>query len=459
MALDAQRNWDVSMADDLHRVKTQSRSERLQRKADLASTTQRLEQIDISNPRKPAVHLPAEVLIQIIDFVASSEEVLRPGPWRDEVQNDLHACSLVSQDWNAAATPALYARPRLHGPIYDLFTRTICPSINIAVRKSPLSSFVKDLDLTMLVHQGSKSITARLLGRTKYSLERFAAPQASFSLNCFPALGKCSLLTYLDLSLVSEATSLSTLFDTVADLPRLKELHLPRSAGFGVTVDPADIHWPPALETLGLSGGLDSSFWLGRFQFPKSLTGISVTHCPKLDGDCMNGFLATLASAASPRLKSLTFAHLLHLDHQSLDSVLYLIPHLSSLSVSLDYVTPEVLNPFRAQWHSIPKGTRYTGDVSGPTLALSHLHLSNSGDIPHPNAFLPLDVLITASDYRTVPNLTCVMVDTSLSYWFSDSEEENLEALDDWLVANAKKRGSFAKKDVGVKRIIRAPTR
>ena len=35
--------------------------------------------------------------------------------------------------------------------------------------------------MSSLVHNGSKSLTARLLGRVKTRLEEFVAPQASFA--------------------------------------------------------------------------------------------------------------------------------------------------------------------------------------------------------------------------------------------------------------------------------------
>jgi len=72
---------------------------------------------------------------------------------------------------------------------------------NVLNQPAALASLVKELDLSHIVHQGNKSTTARLLGRTKASLEVFVAPQASFAINCWASLSKCTRLRVLDLSL------------------------------------------------------------------------------------------------------------------------------------------------------------------------------------------------------------------------------------------------------------------
>ena len=108
---------------------------------------------------------------------------------------------------------------------------------------------MKSLDLSHIVHQGAKSTTARLLGRTRASLEVFVAPQASFAINCWASLSKCTRLRVLDLSLsvspkymmhsarrltrnfnirVSECISFQSLNQTIRQLGDLRELYLPR---------------------------------------------------------------------------------------------------------------------------------------------------------------------------------------------------------------------------------------
>lgn len=95
-------------------------------------------------------------------------------------QPTLHACTLVSRAWYSASIPRLYEKPVIIGKNYDLFVKSVCPSINANIRKNGLAELVRTLDLSRLVHHGSKSLTARLLGRVKAGVEVFIAPQASF---------------------------------------------------------------------------------------------------------------------------------------------------------------------------------------------------------------------------------------------------------------------------------------
>lgn len=437
MALDAQRNWNASMASSCQRMRVRST---VAADADAAPPSAPVR--TFAPPSRPAPHLPVEILLKIVSHLARL----------DNAQRSLHACSLISRAWSVASTPALYAHPYIYGPNYDLFTRTICPSINIGVRRSPLSALVKDLDLSLLVHQGSKSVTARLLGRTKGSLERFVAPVASMGLNCFPALAKCGLLRELDLSLVSEATSLATLFDTVAGLKRLEGLRLPRSAGFGMEIDPAAIQWPVGLRRLVLSGGLDGNFWKGNLRLPEGIEEVCITHCPKLEHEGVMMFLHTLSGLGLKRLQRLEFANLPLLHDVSLNQVLGYLPHLPSLSVAVDYASPEMLNPFGVARSAIAQGTAYDPEQHGPILGLRTLELTDSGDVADPEKFMPMDIHIVADDYRTIPNLETVIVVPSLTAWFTIEEEVCLDMLHDMLVDCAKARGTYDSELVGVKK-------
>ena len=130
--------------------------------------------------------LPLEVIDNILSFI----------PRVPASQPTLHACTLVSRVWYPAAIGRLYEEPTITGRNYDLFTKSICPSINAHIRKNGLAELVRVLDLSLLVHHGSKSLTARLLGRVKVGLEEFVAPQASFGLVKRPQQCRClSLLT------------------------------------------------------------------------------------------------------------------------------------------------------------------------------------------------------------------------------------------------------------------------
>ena len=114
------------------------------------------------------IQLPQELLQQIFSYLA-----------RD--QKTLHACSLASSSWYLASVAYLYDNPIITGKNYDRFVRAMCPSVNAHVRRNGLADLVRRLDMSGLVHNGSKSLTARLLGRVKKRLEEFVAPQASFA--------------------------------------------------------------------------------------------------------------------------------------------------------------------------------------------------------------------------------------------------------------------------------------
>ncbi|KAK0834069.1 hypothetical protein LTR03_014646 [Friedmanniomyces endolithicus] len=241
MALDQQRNWDISMAENLHHV-LHRHNQSFPTLDDNATTPP-----PTTAPpwTSPPPYLPTEILLQILSHISA----LLP---RTLAQNTLASCALLSHQWHAATLPLLYAHPRLYGQNFDPFVRAICPSINLHVRPSPLAKLVKSLNMASMVHQVSRTSTARLLGRTKEGLEEFVAPQASFAINCLPALGKCGSLRTLDLSLVSESPPLSDLFRTLERLGELRVLRLPRSAGFGVHHKATALDWKSSQEVEGL---------------------------------------------------------------------------------------------------------------------------------------------------------------------------------------------------------------
>ena len=122
-------------------------------------------------PKSPTVHLPPEVLLQILSYI----------PYQPSSQNILYNFCLVSRSWYSVAISRLYHTPLFTGKNYLPLVSTICPSINAHIRKSELAKLVRRLDMSRLVHDGSKSLTGRLLGRVKDGLEEFVAPQSSFA--------------------------------------------------------------------------------------------------------------------------------------------------------------------------------------------------------------------------------------------------------------------------------------
>lgn len=121
------------------------------------------------------IHLPTEIIVQIVSFAASDEDDARR-------QRSMYACCLLSRQWYSAAIAFLYERPRLdRGLSFKKFTDTVCPPIAARKSKLNLGSLVRRLDLSGLVHHSSNSLTARLLGRIRANLEVFIAPSVSFA--------------------------------------------------------------------------------------------------------------------------------------------------------------------------------------------------------------------------------------------------------------------------------------
>lgn len=420
MALDAQLNWNTSMAQSLTAIKSRTISGGMPRRTykvlDPPKQYGRTTEDTESHFSRPPVYLPDELILEILNYVSGEEDS----------QQTLWACCLLSRQWYNAAVPLLYARPMVKGKSFDPFTRAICPSINLHIRKSPLSGLVKTLNMSHLIHHGSKSLTARLLGRTKESLEEFVAPQASFAINCYPALSKCTKLRLLDLSLVSESAPLKTLFNTVKSLVNLETLRLPRSSGFGNSdLDPDSICWPPRLRCLFLSGGIDAHFLYGIVNFPATLEELTIEHCPQAKGHAVRQLLTTLSQARVP-IKYLKIANMPRFGINTLDLVLAFFPALETLSVSIDYITPAILNPEFQEYIAIIQEPDFS------THALRTLELTNSGNPGDLDKFSPIDVII-AIEEGSFPLLRSLKVAKSLEWGIGETRQE-MDALDEQLL-------------------------
>ena len=118
-----------------------------------------------------SVYLPREILLDIVKYISQNAHG----------QRDLASFCLVSRSFYLAGVERLYNSPRISSKNFDAFIRTMCPSINLHVRRSSFGSLVRTLDMSRLIHDGSKSLTARLLGRVKENLALFIAPAATFS--------------------------------------------------------------------------------------------------------------------------------------------------------------------------------------------------------------------------------------------------------------------------------------
>jgi len=423
MALDVQRNWDVSMADNLKSIKAKSTT-RLE-KRDLTTASIPIPAYYTSNAN--SVYLPDEIILQIVDYLRRLEDA----------QYTLYACTRLSRQWYRIAVPFLYRHPDLEGNRFDPFIRAICPSINLHVKEAPLARLVRILDMGRLVHQSSHRITARLLGRVKENLEEFVAPQFSFALNSFPALAKCRKLKRLDLSLVTDIGSLQTLFNTLRGMPDLVELQLPRSSGFGTRVSPGEVVWPPRLKRLFLSGALDANFLQGIVQLPKTLEELTIEHLPLAKGSAVRMLLETIALEGVP-LKYLKLSNMPRLSDTSLDNTLALLPNLETLSISVDYITSNFID---TDFQNLRPGD----------LKLRALELTNSGNPGVEDKLSPIDIII-AMDDEVMPLLRQVRVAKSLG-WRLPSTAEDFDALDDALQTAAVKQDAEVEPSEEIKRI------
>ncbi|KAF2007539.1 hypothetical protein P154DRAFT_420395 [Amniculicola lignicola CBS 123094] len=275
-------------------------------------------------------YLPDELLLEILSYL----------PTGREGQHVLAAFCLVSRQWYDIAIDHLYADPYLSGSAYALFVRTICPSINLHIRKSALASLVRTLDLSHIVHQGNKATTARLLARTKASLEVFVAPQASFAINCWASMAKCTKLRILDLSLVSEAINYQAFDRTIRQLRVMEEIYLPRcSSSYDALGVGMHVQWPPRLRHLHLSGSVHGKFLWDMInqpnRFPGTMSSIAFSHCPMLGPSS----LKSLMCGSAHLLRRVTLTALPRVQLGDIDDILTWLPLLTDLTVSLSYLS------------------------------------------------------------------------------------------------------------------------
>ncbi|RDW57528.1 F-box protein [Aspergillus mulundensis] len=276
---------------------------------------------------EPPIHLPTEIVVQILDEVAA-DEVAR--------QSTLHACCLVSRQWYTCAITLLWERPRINsGRSFTRFTSTISPPIGVRKSKWNLGALVHKLDLSSLVHHSSPSLTARLLGRVKENLEVFIAPRASFASNSLPSLTKCSKLRYLDLSLVTTPIPFKDLRRSLSNLTNLQALRLPQSNSVPDS-ESFGIPWPPNLSRVQFSGHF-SAEPIRSFRWPASLTSLTIKNCYDLSLSNLSSFMCSLDLSNSLKRLIISGSNR-RLSPESITSILILVPGLSFLSVPGDMV-------------------------------------------------------------------------------------------------------------------------
>ncbi|KAL3420375.1 hypothetical protein PVAG01_08874 [Phlyctema vagabunda] len=378
MALDAQSNWNVEMSVPLRISSTKALSPK--------EVPRQKESIPVvTGTQSKEVLLPVEIISQILSYI----------PIKESSQPLLWSCALVSRAWYAATIAILYERPFLSGHNFEQFVRTVCPSKIAHIRGSTLAVLVRRLDMGELVHNASKSLTARILGRLKWNIDEFVAPQSSFAVNSFAPLSKCTKLRHLDLSLVASGISNRLLFQTISHLENLETLFFPRSASHDADRSVARYAWPPRLKVLHLAGGVDDYFLQTHLvHAPKSLERLSIQHCPQVHAPALLFMLEVLG----PQLKHLTVRHpMSKLPPSCLDFVFTLCPSLIAFRISADYITDSM-------FEAIPtKHPLQILDLDCSTLAGADVEIN-------PNA------VYDAVEQERLPDLRSVRVSSRLAW-------------------------------------------
>jgi hypothetical protein len=294
-------------------------------------------------------NLPDEIVLQIFHFILRYDdrsEAWHPFTSPPSMQTMLARLCRVDRQWYRIAIPHLYAKPWLFGHNFELFVRTICPTWNDGVRRSDLAGLVKELDLRLLVHQGSKSTTARLIGRTKASLEVFRAPRSTFGINCFAALSKCAKLRTLDLSRIGSAVHYDDLVRTLIHLPQLQALDAPKLSrdleSGGPLAANKEIPWPPSLSKLRMArlhGDINGFLWLIFSRptwfdcgLPRTITTLIIQDATVERSDLINAL-----QSAVPLLRDLTLT--LCNTIRGFNDVLMHATKLERLCISINLIT------------------------------------------------------------------------------------------------------------------------
>jgi hypothetical protein len=222
------------------------------------------------------VHLPTEIIETIAMWVACFDDI-------DARQCSLWSISLVARDWYNAAIKHLYASPQLHSRNFDLFTRTICPSLRSRGRATGLEDLVTELRMGGLAYVTTSSMTARVLRRVKKSLTLFEGPSHSMSTSSLAPISKLTSLQHLDLSKDKYDFGLDALLRAVHPLGGLTTLSLPRYAlhHHQSEEDWSTLSWPLALEYLQSNygtPGTDESWRMFLQSLPPSLHTLSFQH-------------------------------------------------------------------------------------------------------------------------------------------------------------------------------------
>ncbi|KAF3161964.1 hypothetical protein EYR41_007352 [Orbilia oligospora] len=293
--------------------------------------------------------LPYEIICEIISYISP--------------QGALHAASLVSRRYNAAANPALYRQPKLTSSTIDAFVHSVAPTVfpppkkNVNSKEYHLADLVTTLDLSPLLYSETlRSSIARLLTHCR-NITSLTGSQKSFNGVALRALRHSTKLTHLNLTPCQDSCDLQDFFHTLTQLPHLITLNFPpggmfssssrQSARSAQTITPAiptvksTFVYPALLQSLSICGCIIDSTILASGSPPTTITSFSASHLPFV----RMGALRTYINMLAPQLTSLSVLHPIpHLPHNFLDKIFLSCPHLLRLTASVDFMTAHIFD-------------------------------------------------------------------------------------------------------------------
>ncbi|XBW35671.1 hypothetical protein QEN19_001242 [Hanseniaspora menglaensis] len=336
--------------------------------------------------------LPIELYSMILDYMIDMDNDDNFNMNKPEINTKAKYIdseySLVCKDFYLVMLPRLYNTPNLTSRNFKNFIDTLDEDKKLKrnIKKIPdnivtpkhLASFVKILDLSMIIQSGKNSIISKLLRRCSSSLIEFIAPQTSFGTLSLTTLRSCLNLKSLNLQLVAEKVDLNELFTTLNKFSSLKHVALPR-AFFNcellienfitgrVKFEGGSV-WPPNLVDVTLCGNVTNSFISICF-LPTNLKKLSIAYCPLLDDVSIYKILDRCAYT----LETIHFGYpLTKLRSDSLDDVLrYCSGTLKELTILVDYISKYF---FLDDSHVATNLQTLTLDCSGSLSQLNKLH-------------------------------------------------------------------------------------
>lgn len=208
--------------------------------------------IDHAGIPQNVTFLPQEVLSLVVAYVRANRSTRA-------AQHDVWACCLVGRTWYDAAIEQLYRAPFLSPRNFSHFANIVSGSVT-SRRRVGLEDFVEYLDMGSLAYESKKSLTSRLISRTKVSLRSFVAPAVSFSTTSLAPLSKCTKLELLDLSRDVYDFDFKRLMSSIGALSLLRWLSLPKDCGLFVAAfenqdrDGRNVPvWPPNLKFIQIN--------------------------------------------------------------------------------------------------------------------------------------------------------------------------------------------------------------